>query len=233
MWRNSSALGCGQITENELRSSVCRCVLPNLKDAFHRCVALGAVVITGFRGDKAIVEARLAGVIGDFQRVVDARVFGQMFHALDDFFHVGSLTIRPLHHMIEGLTAVHGRGKRAHTCLCRLLVQIVLRHYICKGAVHGKQLRHVLEAGKTRLQLVIHPRGVQLPTVGYLAEGGSPGVKILNVLGFQLVKLQIALQRIDFGNGIADGRSGHEVHATAFMLLLQIAALDEHIQSLG
>ena len=52
-------------------------------------------------------------------------------------------------------------------------------------------------------------------------------------LVFQFIILHIALQSINFGNGVADGSSGHEVHTTPVVLALQIAALDEQVDCLG
>ena len=56
---------------------------------------------------------------------------------------------------------------------------------------------------------------------------------MFNILVFQFIILHIALQSINFGNGIAYGRPGHEVYTTAIVLALQIAALDEQIERLG
>ena len=66
-----------------------------------------------------------------------------------------------------------------------------------------------------------------------MSKCGSPGVEKFNILVFQFIVLHIALQGIDFGNGVADGCSGHEVHAAPIVLALQIAALDEQVESLG
>ena len=90
-----------------------------------------------------------------------------------------------------------------------------------------------MKLGEAAFQLVIDPRGIQFPAVGDLPEGGSPGIKELNILVFQLLILHIALQGIDFGNGVADRRSGHEVHAAPIVLALQVATLDEQIERLG
>ena len=56
---------------------------------------------------------------------------------------------------------------------------------------------------------------------------------MFNILVFQFIILHVALQGINFGNGIADGSPCHEVHTAPVVLTLQITTLDEQIECLG
>ena len=146
--RSLPSLGCGQITENKLRSLVIGCIAPDVVYPRDSRIELGPFKIIGGRRYKPEIQPGLAGVIGDFERIVDARVFGQIFHSLDDLVHIGSLSRGAFHHVIERFATLNRRRQGPFSCLFRLFVQIVFCHDIGKGSVHGEQLRHVLKLGK-------------------------------------------------------------------------------------
>ena len=147
--RNLSSLGCGQVAENKLRSLVIGCIAPDVVYPRDSRIEFGTFIIIGVRRYKPEIQSGLAGVIGDFERIVDARVFGQIFHSLDDLVHIRSLSRGAFHHIVIRLASLNRRRQGPFSRLFRLFVQIVFCHDIGKGSVHGKQLRHVLKLGKT------------------------------------------------------------------------------------
>ncbi|MFR5647769.1 MAG: hypothetical protein ACLUDQ_15600 [Bilophila wadsworthia] len=117
-------------------------------NTFNSGIELGVFKIIGGRLYQPVIKPRFSGVIGDFERIVDARVLGQIFHALDDLVHIRSLSRGAFHHVIERFATLNRRRQGPFSRLFRLFVQIVFCHDIGKGSVHGKQLRHVLKLGK-------------------------------------------------------------------------------------
>ena len=182
---------------------------------------------------QAIVQTGLAGVVGDFERIVPTRVGRKVFHAVDDFFHVGRLFPGAFGHIVIRLSISDGRRQGAQPCLLCLFIQIVFGDDIGKGPVHGEQFRDVLEFGEAAFELVVHPCGVEFPAACDLAEGGGPGVKMVYALGLQFLILHVALERVHFGNGVRYGGAGQKVHAPAFVFPLQVAAFDEEIERFG
>ena len=228
-----SALGRGQVTEDKLRALVGGSFTPDFMNTFNSGIELGPFKIISGRLYQPVVQSRLASVIGNLERIVPARVRRQILHAMNNAVHVPGLGIGAFHHVIERFAALNRRCQGAFPGLLRLLVQIAFGHDIGKGTVHGKQFRYILELGKAAFQRVVHPCGVQLPAGRHLSKCGRPGIKVFNIFVFQFVILHIALQGIYFGNGIADGRTRHEVYAAPIVLSLQITALDEQIEGLG
>ena len=111
-------------------------------------VELGTFKIIGGRFYQPEIQSSLAGVIGDFERIVDARVSGQILHALDDLVHIRGLSRGAFHHIVIRLAAFNRRRQRPFPGLLRLFVQIAFCHDIGKGTVHGEQLRYILKLGK-------------------------------------------------------------------------------------
>ena len=140
-------------------------------DAFNGGVDLGPCKIIRVRFYQAIVQTGLAGVVGDFERIVLTRIGRKVFHAVDDFFHVGRLFPGAFGHIVIRLSISDGRRQGAQPCLLCLFIQIVFGDDIGKGPVHGKQFRDVLEFGEAAFELVVHPCGVEFPAACDLAEG--------------------------------------------------------------
>ena len=147
--RSLSSLGCGQITKDKLRSLVIGCIAPDVVYPRDSRIELGTFIIIGVRRYKPEIQPGLAGVIGDFERIVDARVWRKILHALDDLVHIRGLSRGTFHHIIIRFAAFNRRRQGPFPGLLRLFVQIVFCHDIGKSSVHGKQLRHVLKLGKT------------------------------------------------------------------------------------
>ena len=156
-----------------------------------------------------------------------------MLHAVDDVVHVLGLGDGPLHHMVARRSPFDRRSQRTKSRLFRLFIQVLLGDDISKGAVHGQEFRNILKAGKAALQLVVHASGVQFPAVGNLPEAGGPGIEMVYLLFLQLLVLHIPLEGINLCDSVADGSAGHEIHAAPVMLPLEVAALDEEVESLG
>ena len=143
-----ATFGRGQVAKNKLRTLVAGGIAPDVVYPLDRRIELGTFKIIGCRLDKPEVQPGLAGVIGDLERVVDARVFGKVLHAGNDTAHIRCLIVGTLHHRIDGLAAPDRRRQRPLPGLFRLVVQIALGHDIGKGTVHGEQLRYILKLGK-------------------------------------------------------------------------------------
>ena len=156
-----------------------------------------------------------------------------MLHAENDVVHVLRLSNGTLHHMVARRSPFDRRSQRTKSRRFRLFIQVLLGDDIGKGAVHGQEFRNILKAGKAALQLVVHTGGVQFPAVGNLPEAGGPGIEMVYLLFLQFLVLHIPLEGINLCDSVADGSAGHEIHAAPVMFPLEVATLDEKIESLG
>ena len=174
--------------------------LINVDNSIDCRVHLASRKIRGIRVDETEVEAGLSCIVRDFQRVVYPRVFGQIFHAMDDAAfvpiqdrgavgsehrlavivqlrmlnpHERSLYRRPIDNDVVWLSAPKFRHGKAQPLRRRLLFQIRLGDDIGETAIEAYQFRHVLEFGKARVQPIVDPCSVQLPSCYDLAKGLS------------------------------------------------------------
>ena len=227
------SLGRGEIAEDKLCAFHIRRFLPQFEDPFGGGIDLGAFKVCRRRINHSEIQTRLAGIVRDLERVVYPRIARQVFHTPYDIFHILGLIRRALHHDVSWRAAHKGRRQALFPVFPGLFFQIRRCHHIGERPVHGQQFRHVLETGKSAFQLVVHPRGIQFPAARHLSERRGPGVEMLQLLAGQFLALQVALECVDFRNGVADGRTGEEENAAPPVPFLEIAALDIQIRRLG
>ena len=94
---------------------------------------------------------------------------------------------------------------------------------------HGHQLREVEKLGEPGAGTVAGTLRGQFDGRGRLTKGGCPAVEVGQLFLLQGAVLQIPHDRVQFGHGIAHGRTRGEHHATPAGDLIQITALAEHI----
>ena len=94
---------------------------------------------------------------------------------------------------------------------------------------HGHQFREVEELGEPGAGAVSGTFRRKFNGRGRLTEGGCPAVEVGQLFLLQGTVLQVPHDRVQFGHGIAHGRSCGKHHAPTSGDLVQIAALAEHI----
>ena len=146
--RSLSSLGRGQIAEDKLRTLVGGSFTPDFMNTFNSGIELGAFKIIGGWLYQPVIKPRFSGVIGDFERIVDARVWRKILHTLDDLVHIRSLNRGAFHHIIIRLASLNRRCQGSFPGLFRLCIKVGFCHHIGKSPIHGQQFRHVLELGE-------------------------------------------------------------------------------------
>ena len=94
---------------------------------------------------------------------------------------------------------------------------------------HGHQFREVKELGKSRPRPIPCTFRGKLDGGGGLAKGGCPTVEVGQLFLLQGTVLQVPHDRVQFGHGIAHGRTRGEHHAPASGDLIQVSTFPEHI----
>ena len=146
--RSLSSLGRGQIAEDKLRTLVGGSFTPDFMNTFNSGIELGVFKIIGGRLYQPVIKPRFSGIIGDFERIVDARVWRKILHTLDDLVHIRSLSRGAFHHIIIRLASLNRRRQRPFPGLFCLCIKVGFCHHIGKSPIHGQQFRHVLELGE-------------------------------------------------------------------------------------
>jgi hypothetical protein len=220
----ATVLRRGQIAKHKLRQTVILGRLPNAMNVFHRQIdfALRIVRQAGFHQPQ--IQRGLAAFGGDFEHVVFARdqrarvstprrareTFDKLFQfrrgrrIADGRFFTFQFRTR----QIEHLRGLHVR---------RLPENL-------------HQLRHIDEPGEARVEPVARAVRRKLHRRHRLAERRRPGIKMMQIVLFQIVRLQIPLHGEHFGHAVGDGRAGGEDTPPPLFTGLDMTHFQIHIE---
>ena len=171
------------------------------------------------------VEGELAAVGGDGQRVVLARVHASPLrmrsYLSTSVCWIASCSLGHRAGDDLGLPAFERRAGQ---------VEHVGRLHVGELTEHLLQLRQVHELGEPGPRFQSLPVGADLHRLDDLAEGGGPAIEVLDPARGQAVRVEEALERVEFDQGVRDRRAVGEGDAVAGVLLVQVAGLHQHVE---
>ena len=95
---------------------------------------------------------------------------------------------------------------------------------------HGHQLREVEELSKSCPRPVARTFRGKLDGCGGLAKGGCPAVEVGQLFLLEGAVLEGPPDRVQFGHGVADRRTGRKHYAAPAGDLIQVVAFAKHIR---
>src|SRR5271166_2728930 len=213
-----------QVAEDHLRTARrCR-ALPDGGDAVGQGVDLRAGEIGGVAREQPGVEGQLAPVGGDGQGVVLAGI---------DFLRAQAVVADDKQILLVSLPVRHRAGdddRLAGLQLSPGQVEHLGGLHVGEGHEHLLQFREIHEAGEAAARAQGRAVGGYLHGLDHLAEGGRPGVEMLDAPAFQAVGVEEALHRVHLDHGVADRRAGGERHAVAGVLAVQVAGFHQQVE---
>ena len=132
-----------------------------------------------------------------------------------------------LHHFFLEVGRLCHHGLKL--CFGHRQVELVGSFNVRNLLEHGHQFREVEKLGKSRSRPIACTFRRQLDCSGGLSKGRCPAVEVGQLFLLQGAVLQIPHDRVQFGHGIAHGRTRSKHHAPPAGDLIQIATLAEHI----
>ena len=219
---------CGRIDahvgEDHLRAA-CRCgPVPDGGDVFDQPVDLRFREV-GCRGRQhPCVGGELASVGGDVQGVIYPRVHllrPQPLVAFDQFLLEGVLLLGHRAGDDDGLAALQARTRQ---------VEHLGRLHVGEGPEHLLEFRQVGEAGEAASRPQARAVRGDFHGVDDFAEGGRPGVEMLQPPAPQSLGVEESLHRVHLDHRVGNRRAGGERHAMAGMLLVEVTGFHVHVE---
>ena len=121
----------------------------------------------------------------------------------------------------DGLAALQARTRQ---------VEHLGRLHVGEGPEHLLEFRQVGEAGEPASRPQSRPVRGDFHRVDDFAEGGRPGVEMLQATALEPLGVEESLHRVHFHHGVGDRRPGGERHAVAGMLLAEVTRLHVDVE---
>ena len=109
-------------------------------------------------------------------------------------------------------------------------VQHLGRLHVGKRPEHLLEFRQIGESGEAAAWSQARTIGRDLHRVDDFAEGGGPGVEMLQPTAFQSLGIEEFLHGVHFHHRVGDRRAGGESDAVAGVLLAQVAGFHIHVE---
>ena len=198
--------------------------VPDGSDVFDEPVDLRFREVRCRGREHPCVGGEFAAVGGDGQGVVDPRVHllrPQPLVAFDQLLLEGVLLLGHRAGNDDGLAAFQA-GPRQVEHLGRL--------HVGEGPEHLLEFRQVGEAGEAAARPQARTVGGDFHRVDDFAEGGRPGVEMLQPAALQPLGVEESLHRVHFDHRVGNRRAGGEGDAVAGVLLAQVAGFHVHVE---
>ena len=141
--------------------------------------------------------------------------------------NLGGASAQFLHHRFLGLGRLY--NYRFKLRIWHRQMQLVGSLNVCYFFEHRHQFRQIEKFCKSRSGAIPSTFGRKLNGGGGFTEGRCPTVEVRQLFLLEGAVLQIAHDRVQFGHGIADWRTGRKHHSAPAGDLVQVATLAKHI----
>ena len=212
------------VGEDHLRAAR-RCgAFPDGSDVFDQPVDLRFREVRCRGRQHPCVGGELAAVGGDVERVVDTRVHllrPQPLVAFDQLLLEDVLLVGHRAGNDDGLAALQA-GPRQVEHLGRL--------HVGEGPEHLLEFRQVGEAGEPAAWPQARTVRGDFHGVDDFAEGGRPGVEMLQAPALEPLGVEESLHRVHLDHGVGNRRAGGKGHPVAGVLLVQVTRFHVHVE---
>ena len=217
------SLGCGNVTEYQLRQLVRFTVFPHLQDIPYTEIDLAFRVVRESGVDDPLVKPQLPSVAGDLQHIVNIRGNGATMNQGRTFRKL--LNKLPLNFAGFGgnIVVLNFRHRK---------VQLIRSLNIRNLPENVHQLRQIEESTESCPGAVAFSLRGKLQRGNGFTKPGGPTVEMDHAHFLQAVILQIPLHSVQLRHGIGYRCTRGENHAPASGKFIHVAALGEHIAGL-
>ena len=210
----------GKVTEEQLRQPFFLSFFPSFKHCVHTGVQLTALKVGEHWVNQSLVKSQLSAIVGDFQHIIYACVH----HTVADFFcslcKLGYHLLLDFRRLNRNVVIDSFRnGQVKHIC----------GFYVRNLFEYCHQLRQVVEPCEPCFCSVACSFGCQFHRRNGFAKGRSPRIKVLKIVFYKGVVLQVSLNGVKLHHRIGDRRSGCKYRTTTARNLVKVAALHKKI----